>query len=229
MIDKEKKESVEEMKLRKAESELLSGKRIVFLPSFGNITISYPSISVSQSVEKVYAEEFIKLLEEGKLPTVKQLKKTLKSRGIWTDEDNKELESLLREMQSVLISLNESKLKYSKAAESNQDNIQELENKVMEIEKTRFELQRKFTEKTMYHQNLLASTVEQRSDRKALFHKVYLCTAKEDGKRLFKNEQKMWDYNDTNDMNRLCIECVNFWSGIEDPFLERLAEEMIGS
>ncbi len=228
---KAEKEIKEEIAIQEAETEIHTGERVVDLPNLGEVIISFPSIAIDQECKQLYSKEVIKLMEEGELKPARVVEKMMRANGSWTDEDDEEVDKMTKELQNLLITIHELRMQYDnlKPKRPNVKKVRkELEDKIAENESKRIRLQRRLIELGMYKENLLSTSIEERSSRQALNYKMYKCTTK-DGKPLFSSFDKMLTYNKSKDLERLSGECLTFWSGIEDPLLESLVAEMIGS
>jgi hypothetical protein len=221
-----KEEALEEVKAKKVGIELVTGKRDIEIEGFGIVTILHPSLSISQECERIYSEKFIQYLNENKLPTINQLERTLEERNIWGPEQDAELENLSTDLISLSLQLSQSKLDLKTVEKKSK---KKLEDKIADLGKKRILAETKLVNKSMYHNQLLESTIERRAEKDALFYKMFECTKNVEGNSLFKNMEDMLNQHYGNSVERLAVACLNFWGGIEDPLFEEQLEEMIGS
>jgi hypothetical protein len=222
-----KKEALEEVEAKKAETEILSGEREVDIDGLGKVIIFHPTLSVNQECEKIYSEKFIEYLNENKLPTINQLEKLLEERGIWGPDQDADLEQKSQNLISLTVQLNQSKQDLKTVTEKSR---KKLEDKIAKLARDRMVAETELISKTMYRGSLIEATVERRAEKDALFHKMLKCTKTTEGNPLFKKKEDLFERSyGTGGVERLAVACLNFWSGLSDPLLEEQLEEMIGS
>jgi hypothetical protein len=228
--DKEDQElrekSLKDAEAKKAEVEIVSGEREVDIEGFGKVTIIHASLAVSQECEKLYSEKFIEYLNEGKLPTLIQLEKTLKERDIWGPEEDANLQKLTDDLVSASVQVNQSKADLETVDKKDR---KKLEDKIASLERKRILAQSTLVNTNMSHNQLLESTVERRAEKDALFYKILRCTKDPEGNPLFKSKEDMLDKPYGFSLDRLAVACINFWGGIDDPLFEQQLEGILGS
>ncbi len=228
------KESLEQVDLKIAENEILSGEQRVELDSFGTVIIIHPNLKIKQVVENHYSKRFIELLNKSELPTISQLEKTLKNRKIWDDDSKSDLEMHRQILINRTISIQQNKLELNdKGKKPAKTRELELENIIAKLEKERIEAQLEFMNKTMYYNNLLESTIEKKAEKEAIYKQVFLCTQKENEKEerspLFDSEDDMMSGSFGTDLDQLIGKCISFWEGVQDPILANWLSGLIGN
>ena len=216
----------EELEVQEAEAEVLDGKRKVNLPTLGDVIISFPSIEVDRETKRIYSEEATRLMDEGKLKPLRAVEKQMRLNGSWLDEDDEELDKISKEWQSAILKIEQLKIQLDKADKKSKVIIEE---KIATLERERLKIQRRLAYLSMTKENLLSTSIEEAASRVSLRYKLYRCTSKPDGTKLFSTFEEMLNYNNSMDLDRLTGHCINFWAGIQDPLLESLLEEMTGN
>lgn len=232
-MDKDKKEGQETIevvneelfddpiKLNTIEKEVETGKRYYYsVNTKKNYIIYQPEFGIEQESDTAYSIKYNELLINTNLPTQKQMLDTLNKKGIWTEENEKEIKELNDKIYSIMsdrISLQNKKGK---------------EKKIAELKQQERETYEEIIKKTIHKSNILSNTIEGLATIERHKYKLIRCV-KEIDKDM--NETPVWkSVNDLEkDINKDFIQeilnqSVIFWSGVDDRFLELYAEQQSG-
>lgn len=177
--------------------------------------VRHPSPKDVAQLQREYATGFAKYLREGEMLTKREMLQILDKRGIWTKQDALDLEEK-RQMY-----MDQYKAWYSYPNEERANNE--------EFAKIQLDYLRAMSEFTMAASQLdglLINTVEKILEAEQAIKKTYLCVYKEpDGKeRFFKSQDEVENPTDTEKMSTFIGDCLAFWMGLGERFLEQLPE-----
>jgi len=208
--------------LKKAEKEIKSQYRLVTLDEFRDdkevdIHIFQTTSGVDSKATDAYAKAFNRLIDDPDLKTRKQMEATLKNKGIWGEEQEKEVEGLRDDMRATELDVAglHKKKTYNKAT------MNRLRTTWMEKRARITEL---ITEKTSF----LANTIEGRSEEEEVKVKLSLCVKYPDGTLVWNSVEELNNEINKFAVIRLVNEAMLFWSGLTQEIIDYLPAEMFG-
>lgn len=226
-----------------AETELVRGYRIFKLTETDLDTyhINYPTQEIEEEAATVKAKRYTELLRQTgdeAIPTRRELRVLMEQRGIWTEEDEQELEKLTKKIDKVRVNLE--KIRYGKrpnlpAQKRQEDKLKELTRKAMKL--------------TLERSAMDEHSIEGMSELRGTQLKVVRCVhvrerdkedneivEKEDdnGKKIYKTHL-VW--NSVEELladkrrgliDKLLTEAYGFWAGGDPNFYESLQGLLAG-
>lgn len=215
---KEKEVAAQESKdyVNKAEAEavLVNG----YMPTRYNgkdCFVRHPSPKEVAQLQKEYAIGFAKYIKEGQMLTKREMLKLLEERGIWTQSDTNVLEEK-RQMY-----MDQYKAWYSYPYNERAGNEE-----FARIQLDYLRAMQEFTSMAAMLDGLLINTIEKILDSEQVIKKTYLCVYKDtDGKeRFFNSIEEVETPKDTEKMSTFIGDCLAFWMGVGERFLDGLPE-----
>jgi hypothetical protein len=181
--------------------------------------VRHPSPREVADLQKDYAIGFAKLLKDGALMTKREMLQTLEKRGLWTKQDSEELE------EKRIMYSDTYKAWYSFDYESRADNP--------EFAQLQLDYLRSMKEYMMLANQLdelMANTIEKILESEQAIKKTYYCVYSDnEGKeRFFKNILEVENPINSEQMSNFIGDCLAFWMGIGERFLEQLPEIISG-
>lgn len=213
-----KQEAVDTEMKNIAEELLLKGiKRTKFGEYF--VYIKHPNPKEQSALQTYYATEFSKLLKTSELMTKRQMMKILADREIWTQKDEDDLEDLRTRYIEYY------KEWYSWKYEERAGNEE-----FLKLDRLYAETFKMFIKLNQQREELLENTIEKIIENKQILQKMQMCIFKDEAckEKLFKDIKEIEETDNTLAITALENECVVFWMGISERFLEQLPETITG-
>jgi len=215
-IDKENSASLDfktefsESELRKAESDIFTDSKTLSYPKIGTITIRFPTVKINSEVDRYFSEVFTDLVMNSSLLIDKKMKVVLEEKGIWTNQDEEEINRLQDLYISKSVSYEQIRLKKRKSDEDKKN--------MESLEKERSEVYAKFTELTVQRTILFENTIEKKAEQQALYYKITKCVYKEDATLMWSSLDDFLKFETFPDFEKFLADCIIFWRGVPSPF-----------
>ncbi len=208
--------------IKKAEKEIKSKYREVILDEFRDkkdvkIHIFQTTSGVDGKSTDAYARAFNRLIDDPTLKTKKQMENLLSSRGIWGEDQDKQIENLRDNMRDVELDVAglRKRKKYNKAS-------------MNRLRKTWIDNRSKITELLSEKTTFLANTVEGRAEEEEVKVKLFLCVKHPDGTLVWNTLEELNDETDKISVVRLVNEAMLFWAGLTQEIIDYLPAEIFG-
>lgn len=182
--------------------------------------VRHPSPREVADLQRDYAAGFAKLLKAGDLMTKREMLQLLESRGLWTKKDSEDLEEK-RMMYSETY-----KAWYSFDYENRANNPE-----FAQLQLDYLRAMKEYMAVASQLDEMMANTVEKVLESEQAIKKTYYCVyADPDGKqRFFKSFAEVENPENSEEMSNFIGDCLAFWMGISERFLEQLPGTTIGS
>lgn len=208
--------------IKKAEKEIKAKYREVILDEFRDkkdvrIHIFQTTSGVDGKSTDAYARAFNRLIDDPTLKTRKQMENLLSSRGIWGEDQEKQIESIRESMRDVELSV----AKMRKNKKYNRATMNRLRKSWMD---SRSEITDLLSEKNAF----LANTVEGRAEEEEVKVKLFLCVKNPDGTLVWNTIEELNDETDKVSVVRLVSEAMLFWAGLTQEIIDYLPTEIFG-
>jgi len=206
-VDKKKEEQ-----LKEALDTTISGTKTFEVDGFGTVTVRFPSIEESRIADYKYTQALNKAMMRDGLPTTEEMEKFLRDRGIWTEEDDKKLEELQKEMDDQLIAI--SKVKSDKAAEPFRKRMAELREEINQLRSKR-----------NFYMN---QTAENKADEERIGYLTWACSINaETGERLWDTFEDFKNERNQRAVGQIAYQLLSLMAGIDDELLADLPQEEV--
>ena len=217
-----KKELIETATSANLEQELQTGIRTVSTNKYGKVEIRFPTIRIDSDANKIYTDYFTRLFKEGKYLTFREMTKTLASRGIWGEDEEKELNLLRTRLTNKSLDLADFNKLSDEAKEKIKDKIEIITSEISAARMSIFNL-------AFQKANLYENTIEKKAEKMALLYKVQQCVINiESNELIWKSVDELIDDRHP-DSQRILNECVSMWQGIDIPLFGSWLGDLIGS
>jgi len=182
--------------------------------------VRHPSPREVADLQRDYAAGFAKHLKKGELMTKREMLKLLESRGLWTPKDTDELEDKRQRYSDYY------KEWYSWPYDERANNE--------DFAKLQLEYFRAMKEYMTFASSLdemMANTVEKILESEMAIKKTFYCvySDREGKNRFFKDINEVENPEDSEAMSNFIADCLAFWMGISERFLEQLPGTTTGS
>ena len=193
-------------------TKISSGKQIIYEEDFGDILVfNYPSNNVKLIADSIYKKNYKEAIEEGLLP-LKDIEKLIKDRGVFTEEDEAQVEKLKGQLEAQNILLSKT-LKVKANQDRIRDTIKDLKSKLNII------LHKKH------------SKLDMSAENKALSDKTgYLCWACSfniDDKRIWETFDDFIYSKESNKQAIVISYFLNFFNGLDTSVVRFIAKSNI--
>jgi hypothetical protein len=184
--------------------EIKTGRR-VFDTKKGLMQIRFPKVEENRLADWEYTKTLSQAMKDG-IPTNKQMGKMIEEMGLWTKEEEAQVESLREEIQKQIVVL--SKMEDgSKNMVKAQVKIEELRNEIINLQQER--------------QKLYQNTSEAKADEAKMSYLIFKCTEVADtGKRLWSTYDDYKDEEDQELVNIVAYQYITFVNGLPADFLQ---------
>lgn len=207
--------------LVEVEQEINTGYRVIKLLNFrgekeAKIHIQVPTVEIDAECSRIYAEHYNSILfSDKKIPTREEMLDKMKSRGIWTKEDDDKVEDIDDRVKDLMREGQE--MHYKKRV--NKKRLQELKDQMRSLrdDKTRLEAKRN---------NMLSQTIDSLSDLISLEYKLFRCATDVENKPLWDTWEDFKKEKNRNVLGQLLKEGMIFWNGLPQDILELLPEDI---
>ncbi|MGE4412482.1 MAG: hypothetical protein AB7E45_02135 [Candidatus Caldatribacteriota bacterium] len=194
----------EEKELKEALDLTLSGEKIFYVEEFGNVKVVFPSINDSNRAEYEYSKAYNEALFKDGFPTIKEVEKIIKEKGLWTEENEKALEDLDKQIAEKLEIIAKVQGEKGKAPYQKQ---------LLELQKKRAELK---AEKDSY----FLHTAEYKADQARINYLIWACTYNADtGKRLWPSYEAFKEERRQRPVSEIATNFLSMLYGIDDSLL----------
>ena len=217
-------ETPDDVKEAEAKAAILAKTLKYVSPTLGEVYVHHPTIKEDSEINEVYLDEFSRLANETNLPSMAKMERILAEKGNWTEEDDKKIDGLFTAIRNRQLERAQLRMKMKtmkRVPKKLLDQYETLSDKIQELE---LSLQTEVLRKS----SMLEATLEKKAEKKALYHKLILCTKREDGTRVW---ETMEDFeNETaSDVRELIMKAMMFWQGVSTPLSEGLLEVLSGN
>lgn len=209
----------------KAEFGILSDYLEREYSGIGKVRIYHPTLDIDSEVENLYIKEFNKLLMNEDFPTQNKMERVLKEKGIWTQEDENQIEKVMERITDLQV-------EYAQLRRKIQENSGKVTktviNKMKKLSEQISEKNIELATLSLKKSSLFEGTVENRAQRKALLYKFVKCVKRENGEQVWENLEELGKANG-NLVKPMVTDAMKFWRGVDSPLLEGLQDLINGS
>lgn len=194
--------------LKEAVTETVTGVRFKDIEGLGIIKMRFPTTQERQLSDMEYSRVFTRLLSDGELKTRDEMEKILAQRGIWSSENDKEIDKLQEAVSDSLEKVVRSK------------NDEEHKKAWEEVQEHRLKIQSIVTKRELY----MANTIEAKAEEIRISYLISKTISDENDNLVWKSYEDINNDNRTEIINTIIGEYIFFLNGVESNFLEQLAQ-----
>lgn len=210
--------------LAELQKEIKDGFREVVLSHFYGqenvkVRICHPTIDDELSIADRKSKIFNKLLKAGELLTRKQMLAKIEKEGIWTKEDDNNVESKRDHLRNIEVQI----IQLKSIVNPLEKQIKQIEELDKEYNDTKIELLSMINDRESY----LEHTVENKAQFEADLYKVILCTKFEDGKRVWETEDALTKDDKNRENAQIVREAMYFYNGVSQEALMLLPGDYV--
>lgn len=181
------------------------------------IKIRQPNIQEEAYLGRLFAEEFNKIVqdENSTLKTKDQLKAIYEKKGIWTSDNDKEIENMTEDLRNLGLEAGNIRIYGDEKIPANQHRL----NKIRQEFK---ELQNKIADRNSTRYALFNQSIEGIVDDMVVRQKVVMLTSFSDGGPIWNNVVELEQDTERNGIIQILSSAISFWSGLAQDIIQRL-------
>lgn len=170
----------------------------------------FPTPKEDASARMAYAAAFNEALDKD-IPSQKQMMERLRVKGIWADEDDKEVSAIREKIGQLELILSK------KDPHDKTKTTRKLAGELLEM-------RGKAIEKSSRLNEYMANTIEALAEEVKQAYYVSTCTENTDGTRVWPTPEDFMNSKDTGLVNSATYEYVTFTNGLAENYIEMLPE-----
>jgi hypothetical protein len=186
------------------------------------IFVKFPTLLEESELSRLYAIEYIRLLQsDDNIITTEQLKELYERKGIWNEDKENQIIDLQEQLTRVGIEIGNINIYGDKKLSTSVAKIKHLKK---EYQTLRLKLEEIIATK----RNLFNISVEGLTEQYILRMKLAICCTFEDGEKIWENISELENEKDKSNLMKIMITAITFWSGLSQdviPFLSGVGVE----
>ena len=207
--------------LSKVQAEIEKGYREV-IHNDKTYRIYFPSVGEEEEMSLNYARGYSLLLKTDGILSESEMIREYDERGMWTKEDNEEIDSLRDDIESFKEEITEAMLK------EEQGDAESGKAQAIAIYEKQAKAMHKLKDVQLKKAGLFNTCLENLSQEIMIRSKLSCCAKDENGKRIWDGLDELNEEKDTRLVLTLLKSAMYFWQGIPEDFLDGLPDNLFG-
>ena len=196
--------------LTRAYAEIMATEREVEIAGLGKVKLYLPSNRERIEADIEYSKAFTELLEKG-LKTADEMMEIVKKRGLWTEEHEKRLAEIDRELrQQVLL--------YAKA-QTDKTRVK-IRKRIAELRREQLALQSR-------RRKYIENCVESRADEARFAYLLHKCVKHPDGRPVWPTLESFYEERRMSVVSDILVNYMLLYYGVSQNLLESLPAELV--
>lgn len=170
----------------------------------------FPTPKEDASARIAYATAFNEALSKN-LPTQKQMRKTLEEKGIWGDDEEREIVGIrdkIAQLETILS---------KKSPKDQSKTTRKLAGELLELRSKAIEASSQLTD-------FMANTIEALAEESKQAYYVSTCTELQDGTKVWETPEDFMNSRDSTLVNAATYQYITFTNGLAENYIEMLPE-----